>query len=748
MTRKQNSIAVLMRITSFRRMWLALSTSSLGDWLGLLATTALAAYLTKDSSNLAQGAAVSGVLVTRLAPDLILGPIAGALVDRLDRRYVAIIGDSIAGLLYLSIPLAGNLTWLLIAQFLVEAVGLFSNPAKQALWVNIVPRERLAVANQLNYVSVYGMVPVAAVVFALLATVSQFFGAPPVTDAGATSALISGTSSVAINVALVFDAATYFLAATVLFLTRRLIPAYVGEREPAKSVFSLIREGIGFVKNSRVMRAIYVGILGAFAAGGLVAGVAQSYVATMGGGNAGYGILFGAVFSGLALGMLIGPKVLPAMPRRMVFTLGIGVAGVALVVMSLIPDFVGATVTSVVMGIFAGISWITGFTMIGHEVADRLRGRVFAFVMSSVRIMLLGTIAAGPILANSIGFHALQLGAYSIVFTGPGLVLAASGVLTIGVAIFAGRQVGGLRGHFLRKLGRRILRARRRDLIAVDEVLPGVLVAVVGANADATREYASACVAHLGAIGLSTVFERHEVGAPRDDDQESDALRSLAELSELTATRIRPALEDGDVVVCLDYRDAIVVRFGAGAKLGEERVLRMANWAASGLQADLVILVDDGVPTAAESVASIAHRDLAAADPQRYLRAAPLADGDTLPEDVVDQLASVARQHSPRGLGDGRPGDADDVGDASDGAPGGGAAGSVFAGDPTAGDGASGGGAAGDGGDAAVGDHDPAHDGDDASDDGSRGDAAVGADGAAGDGDVADEHGPLVDDMR
>jgi dTMP kinase len=642
MTRKENSIAVLLRITAFRRMWLALSTSSLGDWLGLLATTALAAYLTKDASNFAQGAAVSGVLVTRLAPDLILGPIAGALVDRLDRRYVAIIGDGVAGLLYLSIPFAGNLTWLLIAQFLVEAVGLFSNPAKQALWVNIVPRERLAVANQLNYVSVYGMVPVAAVVFALLATVAQLFGAPPVGEAGATGALISGTSAMAIYVALVFDAATYFLAAGVLFFTRRQIPAYLGEREAAKSVFSLIREGIGFVKNSRVMRAIYVGILGAFAAGGLVAGVAQAYVATMGGGNAGYGILFGAVFSGLALGMLIGPKVLPAMPRRMVFTLGIGIAGIALVVMSLIPDFVGAVITSVVMGIFAGISWITGFTMIGHEVADRLRGRVFAFVMSSVRIMLLGMIAAGPILANSIGFHALEVGTYRMVFTGPGIVLAASGVLTIGVAIFAGRQVGGLRGHFVRKLARRLLRGRRRDLIDMDETLPGVFVAVVGADSAAVQRYADRALTHLTDAGWVARGEAHDVGASRDDDAEPEALRTLAELSDIVARRIRPALEAGEVVVCAGYRDPIVVRFGVHAGLGPERVLRMAHWSSGDLVPDLFLLVDDAGDEGA------AYRELAAAAPERYLWVTPLIDGDDLPEDVSDQVAGVLRKHSPR----------------------------------------------------------------------------------------------------
>ena len=223
-TKEPSSVRVLLRIPVFRRLWAAIAISSFGDWLGLLATTALAAYLTKDSSGLAQGAAVSGVLLTRLLPDLILGPIAGALVDKFDRRKVAIIGDTLAGLLYLSIVVGGNLTWLLIAQFLVEAVGLFSNPAKQAMMVNIVPRERLAVANQLNYVSIYGMVPVAAAVFALLSTVAQFFGAPAAN--GASTSVISGpTSSIAIDIALAIDACTYFFVAATVLLSRHLIPS-------------------------------------------------------------------------------------------------------------------------------------------------------------------------------------------------------------------------------------------------------------------------------------------------------------------------------------------------------------------------------------------------------------------------------------------------------------------------------------------------------------------------------------------
>ena len=96
-----------------------------------------------------------------------------------------------------------------------------------------------------------------------------------------------------------------------VFISRRLIPSFVGDRSTTKNIFSLIAEGVSFVRKNKLMRSIYIGILGAFFAGGLVAGVAQAYVATLGAGNAGYGILFGSVFTGLALGMLIGPKVLP-----------------------------------------------------------------------------------------------------------------------------------------------------------------------------------------------------------------------------------------------------------------------------------------------------------------------------------------------------------------------------------------------------------------------------------------------------
>ena len=74
----------ILRIRPFRRLWLVLGVASLGDWLGLLATSIFAADQVSDST--AKGVAFGGVIAVRLLPALVLGPIAGVLADRFDRR--------------------------------------------------------------------------------------------------------------------------------------------------------------------------------------------------------------------------------------------------------------------------------------------------------------------------------------------------------------------------------------------------------------------------------------------------------------------------------------------------------------------------------------------------------------------------------------------------------------------------------------------------------------------------------------
>jgi len=160
----------VLAIKPFRKLWIALSLSSFGDWLGFLAQTALAAQLATGHTYLVQNSSVGLVVFVRLLPAVLLAPLAGAFADRLDRRLTMVIADIGRFSLYVSIPIVHTLWWLFIATFLIETLSLFWIPAKEATVPNLVPRDRLEQANQLSLLTTYGSAPVAALVFALLST--------------------------------------------------------------------------------------------------------------------------------------------------------------------------------------------------------------------------------------------------------------------------------------------------------------------------------------------------------------------------------------------------------------------------------------------------------------------------------------------------------------------------------------------------------------------------------------------------
>src|SRR5215467_1257232 len=96
------ALKALMQIRAFRRLWAVLGLSSLGDWLGLLATSIFAAQ--QVSGSAAKGAAFGGVIAVRMLPALILGPVAGVVADRWDRRYTMVVCDVARFFLFASIP--------------------------------------------------------------------------------------------------------------------------------------------------------------------------------------------------------------------------------------------------------------------------------------------------------------------------------------------------------------------------------------------------------------------------------------------------------------------------------------------------------------------------------------------------------------------------------------------------------------------------------------------------------------------
>ena len=402
-----------LRPGPFRRLLATLGLSSLGDWLGLLATTALAARLGAD---LAGGAyAIGGVLVLRLLPAVLFGPVAGVLADRFDRRRCMVVTDLVRCVLFASIPLVGTLEWLLVASFLVELASLLWIPSKEASVPNLVPASRLESANSLSLVATYGTAPLAAVVFAASVPLSTGAGLDPAA------------------LALLANAATFAVAAAVVATLpdlggRGANPEQTLRTSALAGTRAALSDGLAHARRTPLVRAVVVGLSGAFVAAGTIIAVGRLYARDLGAGDAGYGLLFGALFTGLAVGLGLGSRLLPSLGRHRLAGVCVTVAGACVVLVALAPGLAWAVAAVGAVGLFAGAGYVVAFTLLGLETDDAVRGRTFALVQVVTRVVLLAATAVVPFVVGAL----VQAGVDGVT-----LSLAVSGAVAVAAGLVA-----------------------------------------------------------------------------------------------------------------------------------------------------------------------------------------------------------------------------------------------------------------------------------------------------------------------
>ncbi len=651
----------MLSIRPFRRLWIALSLSSLGDWLSLLALSALA-YDLAGHGQVAQETAVGGFWLTILLPALILGPLAGAVADRFDRRTNMIVGDVLRAALYLSIPLnlklhlVDELTWMYTVNFLASCASLFWGPAKDATVPNLVPADQLEQANQLSLFTTYGTAPIAALLFGLLALISRELS--PVSNHFTTGQ---------VNLALYFNVATFVVSALTIFALREIPKRRVSGKISAPSVARAIVDGWRFIGRTQVVRGIVIGMVGAFAAAGVVVGLGQVYVSdTLGGGKAGWGILFAAIFVGLAAGMFLGLRVLKGFSRRRLFGLSIMFAGVPLALIGLIPNLAVVTVLVVLLGASAGVAYVTGYTIIGSEVDDATRGRTFAFLQSAIRIILFAVIAVSPFIAavftaamNGItGSTTVKIGNISYGAIGDNFVLLLAALVAILLGVVSYRHMDDRIGVPLLADLASVFHGERFSPVpsgpngsqAASSARRGLLLALEGGEGSGKSTQASLLAIWLREQGFDVVAT-HEPGATKIGMRlrallldtahtgltpRAETLMYAADRAEHVLSVIQPALDRGAIVVTDRYVDSSLAYQGAGRQLPTAEVAELNDWATGGLRPDLTILLDlrpaeglgratrsadrlEAEPTEFHDRVRAGFLALADADPARYL---------------------------------------------------------------------------------------------------------------------------------
>jgi DHA3 family macrolide efflux protein-like MFS transporter len=134
--------------SSFSALWTGQLISLLGDRVHQVALAFLVLRATESPI------AVGAVFLVATLPNLLFGPIAGALVDRWDHREVMIVSDLLRAGVVLLIPIAAvtNLALVYPLVFLVTTISIFFRPAKGAILPRLVASDDLVAANSALWV--------------------------------------------------------------------------------------------------------------------------------------------------------------------------------------------------------------------------------------------------------------------------------------------------------------------------------------------------------------------------------------------------------------------------------------------------------------------------------------------------------------------------------------------------------------------------------------------------------------------
>ena len=387
-------IETVFGTAQFFWLWIAQVVSATGDWLGLLATITLAARLGEG----AEGTAISLVLASRVLPGFFLATAAGVLVDRLDRKQVMVTCDLGRAAVLVTLPFVDSLVGLVIASFVLELLTMMWQPAKEAIVPNIVPAERLTSANAFNVAAAYGMFPVAAGIAALLSKVAEALA-----DEGWVATLRLNEEGLAFYV----DAFTFLV--TALIVWRLAIPARTKQqrlRAERRSwdlggAFRELREGWHQIAANPIVRSVNVGLAVGIMGGGMLVPLGAIFVdEVIVGREADFNLVLFALGMGMACGVLLAALLQNRINRTRVFAGALAGAGLALL-MAASTDLLSVLTPMVaMMGFLAGPVYVIGFTLLHENVADEMRGRIFAALFVLVRLCLLVALAVSPTVAD------------------------------------------------------------------------------------------------------------------------------------------------------------------------------------------------------------------------------------------------------------------------------------------------------------------------------------------------------------
>jgi len=401
----------------FTAMWLGQVVSSLGDRVHQVALVFLVARAT-NYSPLALGVVFAAMTV----PNFLVGPLAGALVDRWDRKRVMVGSDLIRAGIVCLIPVASGIgVGIVIALvFALAAVSSFFRPARAAALPQVVPDADLLTANSAMWIA---------------DTVSDLVGY----SLGGLFVAFLGSS---LALAFWIDGASYLASAALVAAV--VIPPLVragagaaGEGVPEVPAQTSIRtemaQGWRFLRAETVLLATTIqAVVAEYGIGALMA-LSPLLIASLVVGGTDAAAAYGFFEMAMGLGLVVGGVVLGGLAARLPKGPAIIVAftafGLVLVAFALTGNLLVAMVLAAAFGLANAAFVVPSQTLFQQRTPGEMLGRVVAIRLAVVNAAVAVSMATSGALAQAFGLRP---------------VLAVCGVLTA-VAGLAGLAVRPIR---------------------------------------------------------------------------------------------------------------------------------------------------------------------------------------------------------------------------------------------------------------------------------------------------------------
>ena len=356
---------------------------------------------------------IAKILSFTIIPVFLIGPIAGAYVDRWDRRKTLFVCDFMRAALVLTIPVflfySKNLTWIYLIIFVVFSIGRFFVPAKLSIVPELVEQKDLLIANTL--VNTTGMIA-AVLGFGVTGVIVEWLGARSRFYLDSLSFLVSG--------ALIFLIAKKYSSqrSNVKIDGREIVNVI------RKSILAEVKDGIiYFIKNKEIRFTAWV-IFALWAALGSTYVVIIVFVQkTLHSATKDLGLLVMFLGVGLFMGSLVYGRFGQRLSHFKTIFSSLVLSGAMLVIFAVMvhqySNFIIAAIFAFLLGIAISPIMIATNTIVHNASSSSMLGKIFSSLEIVMHLGFLIFMFVSSILAEKFSpFIILVIVGSAIMFLG------------------------------------------------------------------------------------------------------------------------------------------------------------------------------------------------------------------------------------------------------------------------------------------------------------------------------------------